>query len=169
MTISSTHNPGRTGPVRHGHAGAFAGQDGDEVVGRLDWRHADGRGASVLTVNIQPGLAAATRCSGLLVHCAPIRSTDGSILTTYDEQTRVADGVGILRVAILLRPDDTRVVLSETDGYQLPHGDWKLTRPQPPLGLAQLRTAVQQPWWGAELPTYFLDQGKHLKAYEDLG
>jgi len=158
--------------VAQGRAGAFAGQGGarpdDEAYGQLDWTDADGLGVSVVGVNVQPGMDYVSSCGATELRCTRTRSADGRILTTYEEHTAVAGGVGIRRVADLLRPDGVRVVVSATNGYDLPANRWDVTRAQPPLGYAQLTEIVQQPWWGAQLPTYFLEQGEQLAPYDDL-
>jgi hypothetical protein len=155
--------------VEAGRAGAFAGQATDEAFGQLDWTDADGLGVSVVGVNVQPQMDFVTSCTEAYVHHCTSSHRDGGTLTTYDELTPVRDGVGVRRVADFLRADGTRVVASATNGYDLPSNQWDVTRTQPPLGFAELARVVSQPWWGAELPTYFLEQGRALAPYDDLG
>jgi hypothetical protein len=158
--------------VAQGRAGAFAGQGGaipdDDAYGQLDWTDVDGLGVSVVGINVQPGMDYVSSCGSTQRRCTRTRSADGRILTTYEEHTPVAGGVGIRRVADLLRPDGVRVLASATNGYELPANRWNVTRPRPPLSYAQLTEIVQQPWWGAQLPTYLLDQGERLAPYDDL-
>ncbi len=156
-----------------GRADAFQGQGGgtepsSEAYGQLDWSAADGRGVSVIGVNVQPGLDYVTRCSAAILRCSSRTSPDGGTLTTFEEHTRVAEGVGIRRVAELVRADGVRVVVAATNGYQLPRGDWDVTRPEPALDLAQLADVALRPWWGEELPTRLLTRGEALRPYVDL-
>jgi hypothetical protein len=160
------------GDVAQGSAGAFAGQgDGlgedPEAYAQLDWVAADGLGVSVIGVNVQPGMGYVATCRGAELRCTST-VTDGSTLTTYEEHTPTPGGVGIRRTADLLRADGTRVVVSETNGRDLPANRWDVTRPQPPLSYAQLTRIVQRPWWGAELPGDLLEEGERLAPYDDL-
>ncbi|MGI9155026.1 MAG: hypothetical protein ACR2FG_00055 [Marmoricola sp.] len=76
---------------------------------------------------------------------------------TYE---RVHDGVGIRRFAEMKRSDGTLVTASSTNGFELVRQfDWDITRPEQALSYAQLEAVVSEPWWGAQLPTYLLDQG----------
>lgn len=149
-----------------GRAGAFAGQAGSEAYAQLDWTDADGRGVSVIGVNVQPGMDFVSSCGATELHCTRT-VTGGATLTTYEEHTPVAAGVGIRRVADLLRADGTRIVVSATNGYDLPSNRWDVTRPQPPLDTAQLTRIASLPWWGPELPAHFLEQGRQLAPYDD--
>ena len=154
--------------VAQGRAGAFAGQaGGGEAYGQLDWSDADGLGVSVIGVNVQPGSSFVSSCGQAEVHCTSTVH-HGATLTTFEEHLTVRGGVGTRRTADLLRADGTRVVVSETNGYDLPSNRWDVTRAQPPLSSADLTRIVREPWWGAELPTYLLDEGDRLTPYEDL-
>jgi hypothetical protein len=153
--------------VAQGRAGAFAGQSGSEVYAQLDWTAADGLGVSVVGINVQPHMDFVSSCGETERRCTRT-VTDGVTLTTYEEHTRVAGGVGVRRVADLLRADGTRVVVSATNGYDLPSNRWDVTRPQPPLSFAQLTSVVERPWWGSQLPMHFLEQGRRLSPYDDL-
>lgn len=155
--------------VEQGRAGAFAGQADSEAYGQLDWTDADGLGVSVVGLNVQPGMDYVSRCGRYELRCTRTHPTPGSTLVTYEEHSTVAGGVGIRRVADLLRADGTRVVVGATNGYDLPANKWDITRAQPPLSFAQLTRIVDRPWWGEELPRYLLDQGKRLRPYDELG
>ncbi|MEP7088995.1 MAG: hypothetical protein ABI776_02715 [Nocardioidaceae bacterium] len=155
--------------VEQGRAGAFAGQAGTEAYGQLDWTDADGLGVSVVGLNVQPGMDYVSPCGRYELRCTRSHPTPGSTLVTYEEHSTVAGGVGIRRVADLLRADGTRVVVGATNGYELPSNRWDITRAQPPLSFAQLTRIVDRPWWGEELPRHLLDQGNGLTPYDELG
>lgn len=140
--------------VSQGKADAFAGQQSsDDGYGQLDWTDADGRGVSVISINVQPGMGYVSRCDNPeYLRCRTTHPTPGATLTTYEEHTPTANGVAIRRVADLLQTDEDRVVVSATNGYRHPHGRWDVTRPQPPLDFEQLTEVVSQWWWGATLP-----------------
>lgn len=158
--------------VEDGSASQFAGQGGsgrgDDFYGELAWTD-DGPGVSVVGVNVQPGMDFASTCTSYVVNCTSEAQAGGGRLTTYEERTPVAAGVGVRWVADLLRADGTRVVASSTNGYDLPSNRWDVTRPLPALTFAQLTQIIRQPWWGGELPQYFLDRGEELDGYQDFG
>lgn len=177
-------HPGPTGPatgrglaaalrwavadLQDGSATNFGGQEAHEWYANLEWTSADGQGVSVIGVNVQNDMRHGN-CDSTYLDCRESTLSDGSLLMTFEEHTAVADGTGISRTADLMRSDGVRVVVSATNGFDLPSSQWDITRPQPPLSAAQLTRLAQEPFWGATLPTYFLEQGRDLQPYEALG
>ena len=124
-------------------------------------------------VNVQPGFTGGaaldvSRCSEWMRNCTVDRRADGSVLVTYEDVSTYGSG-GYRRVASLLRADHVRVVASASNGIDVTELDEQVTRDVPPLTMDQLATIVEQPWWGAELPTYFARQGAKLHGEEISG
>lgn len=155
--------------LEDGTASGFRGQGTPahhESYSELQWDDGGG-GVSVIGLNVQPGMRHETSCRSVVAWCS-VRKDENGTLTTYEEHTPVAEGVGIRRVAELVRADGVRVVVSSSNGHDLPRSQWDLTRPQPALTTEQLVRIVRQPWWGAELPARFDEQGEALEGYVDF-
>jgi hypothetical protein len=117
-------------------------------------------------VNVQPGFTGKAAqdvrtCSDWMRSCTVDQLADGSVLVTYEDVSTYGSG-GYRRVASLLRADDVRIVASASNGIDVTERDEKVTRDAPPLTTEQLTAIVEQPWWGAELPTYFARAGEKL-------
>ena len=129
-----------------------------------------------IAINVQPDWVEADakpgdkarvgRCESFMSRCTSTVLADGSRLTTYDDLSGHTPG-GIRRVAELYRPDNVRLLVSATNGYDVTERDEEITRDDPVLTTDQLVAVVSQPWWGIELPTYFTAQGAALKPYSD--
>ncbi|MGY2876786.1 hypothetical protein ACVW00_003976 [Marmoricola sp. URHA0025 HA25] len=133
-----------------------------------------------VAVNVQPNFAgdpndpkpgdhttlADAQCQSWMQRCTFTRLDDGSKLTTYDD-TSSHGSAGIRRVAALYRPDGVRVVASASNGFDVTELDEKIARDEPVLTTDQLVAIVGQPWWGAELPAYFSNEGEKLSPYSD--
>ena len=153
-------------------SGQLSGTSGDYYV-QLAWDDADGMGGSLVGLNVQHGRGMFAGCRQVRQGeeargCESILLADGSHLITYTERATTLDGVGLRRVADLLRPDHLRVVATATNGFEHAGGEWDLTRSTPPLATADLTSLVRQPWWGDTLPVAFVDAGTGLAGYTDL-
>jgi hypothetical protein len=119
-------------------------------------------------VNVQPGFGGkaaqdVSTCSDWMRSCTVDRRADGSVLVTYEDVSTYGSG-GYRLVASLLRADHVRVVASASNGIDVTERDERVTRETPPLTAAQLIAIVDQPWWGAELPTSFARSGDKLEG-----
>jgi len=114
------------------------------------------------------GELADDRCDTFMEHCEITHLADGSVLRTYQLTSEYGDRHGLVRVAELNRPDHLRVLATASNGYDITERDEQVNRVQPVLTTAQLVDVVTQPWWSAELPTYFADQGDQLKPYNAI-
>lgn len=156
-----------------GEASRFVGRleaQGGNTAGWLDWTPADNSGTTEINVQIsdtsQDGRGA-TPCTPYLLQCRATDLPDGGRLTTY-ELHYPGKGVTIRRVAQLVRPDGVIIDLQSLNGTyhnatRTKQGE--LTRAEPILSFAQMRSVVSEPWWGPNLPTYFLRQGSDLDDF----
>jgi hypothetical protein len=100
----------------------------------LQWQDADAVGVSVVGINVQFHGQFVSRCVPedlQQADCEEATLPNGDKLTTYTETIPGQDGMGVRRVADLLRADGVRIAISATNGFQLPKGGWDITRPQP--------------------------------------
>ena len=161
---------------RQGEASDFAGQGGElkndnNFYAELHWHDADGAGVSVVGINVQVHGKFVSRCNPQdpqQADCQEATLPNGDKLTTYTETTPGQDGMGVRRVADLLRADGVRIAISATNGFQLPKGGWHVTRPQPPLTTDQLVTIAKLGVWGDRLPQSLVEAGAALSPYVDL-
>jgi hypothetical protein len=109
------------------------------------------------------------RCDSFMENCLATTLPDGSKLITYDDRSDYQGKNGFRRVADLYRPDGVRVVASASNGFDITERDEQIIGDQPVLTTDQLVAIVSEPWWGAELPTYFAAQGDTLKPYDEIG
>lgn len=153
-----------------GLAGQFAWEDPSpgptgETYARFQL-HVGSEKPGEVGINVQPGFTGdaahdVSTCSSWMRACVVDPRPDGSVLVTYEEPSTYGSG-GYRRVASLLRADDVRVVASASNGIDVTERDEQVTREAPPLTMAQLVGIVEQPWWGPELPTYFVHSGAEL-------
>ena len=108
------------------------------------------------------------RCDSFMERCVVTHLADGSVLRTYQLTSEYGDRNGLVRVAEINRPDHLRVLATASNGYDITERDEQVNRTQPVLTTAQLVDVVTQPWWGAELPTYFADEGDRLDPYDAI-
>jgi hypothetical protein len=108
------------------------------------------------------------RCQSFMTQCTSTRLADGSTLTTYDDDSTHGSR-GIRRVASLYRPaDDTRIVVSASNGFDVTELDEQVNGDEPVLGTGQLVAVATQPWWGRRLPAYFTAQGDRLDDFTGI-
>ncbi|CAB4720694.1 unannotated protein [freshwater metagenome] len=127
-----------------------------DFYGELQWRDADGLGVSVVQINLQFDRTDDPGCEAGLASCETTTLPDGSLLSASTSTRESEDGTGIQRTVDLLRPDGVRIAVSATNGFDLAGGDWDVTRPEPPLTLAQLQQIAELDFWGATLPQSFV-------------
>lgn len=110
-----------------------------ETWASLHWTPQDGSGAGTLEVNMQPGFDAPEiyRCRPWQSACHVTRQ-GGATLMTYEERSPYAGKVYVRRVADLLRADGVRVVVSNTNGFDLASNKYDVKRPQPAFSSDQL-------------------------------
>jgi hypothetical protein len=101
--------------------------------------------------------------------CTTSNLADGSRLVTYDDRSDYGDRKGIRRVVELYRPDQVRLVVSASNGYDVTERDERVTRSEPVLTTAQLEAIVEQPWWGPDLPARFTELGAKVRPYANIG
>lgn len=156
-----------------GEASRFRGRSDAHsyTAGRFDWTPADNSGTTEINVLIShtsQGNRGVTPCSPYLSQCQAVDLPDGSRLTTY-ELHYPDKGVTIRRVAQLVRPDGVIIELQSLNGtyhHTTRTKKGELTRAEPGLSFAQMRSVVSEPWWGPNLPTYFLRQGADLDDFK---
>lgn len=111
----------------------------------------------------------ALTCHDGMEDCHVTQLADGSSLRTSVQHSEHNAHTGTMLVADLHRADHVRVVATASNGSDITERDEKVTRDDPVLTTAQLVAVVTQPWWGAELPMYFAQQGDLLKPYDEVG
>jgi len=110
----------------------------------------------------------APRCEDFMENCQVTSLPGGSVLRTYEMHSQYGTHQGILRSAELLRTDHVRVLAFASNGDDITERDEQVNRTEPVLTTAQLVDVVTQPWWAAELPTYFAEQGDQLRPYNAI-
>lgn len=105
-------------------------------------------------------------CQSYMKQCTATSRPDGSTLLTYDDRSSYGSG-GVRRVAWLYRPDNVRLVVSASNGYDVTERGETVTGTEPVLTTEQLVAVVTQPWWGPRLPAYFTLQGAELQDFSD--
>lgn len=168
--------------LQSGTATSFEGQDPNPGLidvganGQFSWTETGAAGMSIINITVSSDAvnAAELGCIPIfggrpqepLEDCQASRLPDGSDVITYRQTQRVESGLGIRRIAQVLRPDGTSVRVTSSNGREIVRRfDWDITRPKPALSYEQLRQIAIKPWWGAEIPTYFLEQGPDLDPY----
>jgi len=160
--------------LAQGTYGGFAGQEGHDAYGELEFTPADGSGLGVVGINVQHGdmIDDSPFVCGKpwMVDCTVSTLPTGDRTRTYQDQpVPTSDGDGLRVVAELITRDrDLRVVASATNGFDLPSNQWDVTRPEPVLTVAQLSQIVSQPWWDFRIPREYHEAGDDLSPYRDF-
>lgn len=162
------------GELAQGTYGGYAGQEGHDTYGELEFTPADASGVGVVGINVQHGSildGSPFSCGeSWMVDCTVRTLPNGDRIRTYQDQpVPTSEGDGIRVVAELLTGDRSlRVVAVATNGFDLPSNQWDVTRPEPVLTVAQLSQIVSQPWWDFSIPREYEEAGDTLSPYTDF-
>ena len=174
VPLSGPSTAAAVSELAQGTYGGFAGQEGHDAYGELEFTPADGSGLGVVGINVQHGdmIDDSPFVCGKpwMVDCTVSTLPTGDRTRTYQDQpVPTSDGDGLRVVAELITPDrDLRVVASATNGFDLPSNQWDVTRPEPVLTVAQLSQIVSQPWWDFQIPREYHEAGDDLSPYRDF-